>query len=498
MKLHPLSVPFRVVEAALGLFWVLLFAGVAMAGTISGPRAIALLGVGIIAAFAVIVLWQIAYYKRFRYELTNDTFDIAHGVISRRIREIPYDRIQNVSINRNIVQRALGLAEVRIETAGGSDTEAHLRYVGVEEASRLQDEVSDRKRSVTPGTTEEEQTADLVFAIQPRELAVLGVVSFDLRIVFLLLFVVAPFMPTISEALGEGALFLLAVPILLVVLYILTAAVSAAFSVTNYYGFQLFQDREELRYERGLLQRFSGTIPLEKVQTISVSENVLARLVGYASLLVETAGFSPGQTGGSQTAVPIGKRERVVRLAHDIEPFGDVDFERPPKRARERYFVRYMLVLAGLALLTYAATIQWTLAVDWYLVVLALGFPIVPVGAHLKWKHRGYAVSDDYVITRNGFWNRTIAIVPVERIQTVVDSRTIFQRRRHLATLTIDTAGSRSLIADDSRAVDIDADEAARLREEITDHTLDALAETTDPLDTIGRGYERSGGQPST
>lgn len=482
MRLHPLSIPYRIAETALGLIWVVLVAAFALSSGVGGALAVVLFGLLVLGGLAAIVGWEIAYHRRFEYELTDSTLDIASGVLSRREREIPYGRIQNVSINRNVFQRVLGLAEVRIETAGGGTTEAHLRFVGGDEADRLQDELSERKRrepaEIEPGEATERPAREsdhLLFEITSRELGVLGVVSLDARFLVLVLFALSPFLPQLGEFFSGTTALLLVVPIAVVALYLVSAIVSAAYSVTNYYGFRLVRSGDELRYERGLLQRFSGTIPLEKVQAVTISENLLARAFGYASLLVETAGYSPGETGGSQSAIPIARRERVLHLARDIEPFDFPEFERPPKRARERYAVRYLGVLAIVAGLTYAVTWGFDSSVQWYWVLVAL--PLVPIAAHLKWLHRGYALTDGYVLTRNGFWRRTIKIVPYHRVQTVIDSRSIFQRRRRLATLTIDTAGSQSLVSDDSKAVDIDDEIAAELRETIADRLLESIGE---------------------
>lgn len=481
MKLHPLSIPYRIVETLFGLLGVLVIGGFLIFTQADGLTALVLIGVLLIAFIIGAIIWQVAYYRRFEYELTDDTFDIASGVISRRRREIPYGRVQNVSINRNVFQRALGLSELRIETAGGDSTEARLRYVGVDTAQSLQDELSRRKRRAEQGDPEtvddievEPQPPALLFEITGKELAVLGVASLDSRFLFLVIFGISVFFPEIVNLLDAASAFVV-VPIGLLALYVATAAVSAVYSVTNYYGFRLYGASDELRYERGLLQRFSGTIPIEKIQAITVSENVLARQLDYASLLVETAGYSPGETGGSQSAIPIARRERVLDLAQDIEPFESGEFNRPPKRARRRYFFRYIGVLLILLGGAYLIDVLTATDYEWYFVAAAA--PAIPIAAHLKWKHRGYRITDDHVIARNGFWNRTTKVVPYHRVQTVFDSQTIFQRRWSLATLTIDTAGSRSLISDESKAVDIDAETARDLRETVLERTFGSIRE---------------------
>jgi putative membrane protein len=522
MRLHPLSVPYRAARTVGNVLLLFVFAFFGIPQFLDGALAFAIAGVLVVFGLLAIVGWQYAYYRRFTYELTEDTLDVDAGVLSRRSREIPYGRIQNVEIERSVVQRALGLAEIRVETAGGSDTEAQFQFVGAAEADRLQDELSERKRhsraqaggtaiagettDASSGVADEPPTdspaerREVLFEIVPRELVILGLVSLDARILPLAFFAIAPFVSDIERLLGGSAgLAVLTVPAIVLAVYLATTALSAAYAVTNYYDFRLWRIDDELRYERGLLQRFSGTIPLPKVQAVTITENLAARFVGYAALSAETAGFSPGQQGGSQAAVPIARRDRVVELATEIEPVELGAFERPPSRARTRYVARYSIVLGVLTAIAYGAAVAgWN--GPWWAVLLAV--PLIPVAAHLKWRNLGYALTDDHVVTRHGFWSRTTKIVPYHRVQTVADSQTIFQRRRRLATLHVDIAGSRSLVSDDSKAIDLDREVAAELRETISRRLLEDLAEHDDrpedrlldaPAEPVGSRSESAG-----
>jgi putative membrane protein len=474
MKLHPLSVPYRTAQWLVQIGPMLAFGAIAGGSAGDGRLAILASAAVFLLAAGAVAAWQTAYYRRYEYELTEDTFDIFSGVLSRREREIPYDRIQNVSIDRSVFQRFVGLATVELETAGGEGAEAALRYVSEDEAKRLQDELSERKRTSNDrSTSSASENQDLVYEITRPELALLGVVSFDIRLVP---FVVVS-LSTVSQQFESVFLstgFLVATaPLIGLGLYLVSAAFSGLYAMASFYGFRLWRSTDEVRYERGLFQRSSGTIPLKKIQTLFISENVLKRIAGYATLQVETAGFWPGEGGGSRAAVPIAKRDRIEQLARDIEPYESIEFERPPKRARQRYAVRYLLVIGVLVAAGWAGTVLTEYSYPWYAVALLVLF--VPVAAHLKWTQRGYALLDSHVVTRNGFWSRRTDIVPYHRIQTVIASQTIFQRNRNLATLTIDTAGTSGLTGNDGRAVDIDADVAGELREAVAGELLDSL-----------------------
>lgn len=471
MRLDPLSIPYRAVERGLRVVVGFAIAGIAGAGSIGGLEGVAAIGALVVAGIVLSIGWQVAYYRRFEYRLTEDTFDIDSGVFSRRAREIPYGRIQNVDIRQNVIQRVLGIAAVGLETAGGGQTEAQLRFVNLDDARYVQEEVSRRKRSRTAGETDEAEPAEtLLFELTPRELLLLGVVSMDLRVLSVLALPLSIVGPSMIDRLLPRQGTVVFVVLGLVVLLVGSALFSSVRSMTRYYGFVLTERPEEYRYERGLFQRFSGSIPRDKVQTVTLTENLLARRFGYASLSIETAGYSGSNQGtqsGSQSAIPIAERDRVLELAHRIEDFDGLAFERPPKRARQRYAVRYALGLAVVVAAAYGIVRFTDLSFPWY--ALLAGFVLVPVAAHYKWAHRGYRLEDGHVLTRNGFWSQRVSVVPIYRIQTVVSSETVFQRRRDLATLVIDTAGSASLLSDDAKAVDVDAAAAERLREELAD-----------------------------
>ena len=485
MNLDGRTIPYRIVENGARLGGIVVFSVItSSAGSDSlfsgAPIMLGLLAVGM----AITIGWEYARFRRYSYDLAAETFDIHSGVLSRRDREIPYERIQNVDISQNVVQRFLDIAEVRLETAGGSGSEAKLRYVNTAEASRLQEAISQKKRGASADDPPADSDETVLFELSEREHVVLGVVSADLRLLGVLSVFLSAFAPQIASQFGpEFELVSVLGPAVALVAILVLWAGSGILQILRYYGFQLTQREDELRYERGLLQRYNGTVPLSKIQTVTLRENVLARALGYASLTIQTAGNSPGQDGNRvESAVPIAERERALSLARDVEPFGDVTFTRPPKRARTRYAVRYGLVVLGLTAGLWGADALFGIFSRWYLPLA--GLIAVPLAAQLAWKHRGYYADDDHVITRRGFWRRNTMVVPYDRVQTVFSSQTVFQRRRDLGSVTIDTAGSGGLSGGDAVAVDVDAGVADQLRETVADRLQRALGVTSEPVRT--------------
>ncbi|WP_440772741.1 PH domain-containing protein [Natronorubrum sp. DTA28] len=255
---------------------------------------------------------------------------------------------------------------------------------------------------------------------------------------------------------------------------IITYMLSVAYTFATYYDFQLGRADEDFVYERGLLQRYSGSIPVEKVQSVTVTANPLQRLIGYAGLWVETAGYGPDSNGGSQSAVPLAKQGRVHRFTENLTDVETPKFRSPPTMARRRYLARYSMIAAAIVAIFFAIA-QVTGLERWYLA--AVVFAAVPPAAHLKYVHLGYYVGEDHLVVRRGFWSRRTTVIPYYRIQTVSTQRSIFQRRLGLASLVVDTASSRTLFWATPTIYDVDLEDARGVQQASRKRLQSALRE---------------------
>jgi putative membrane protein len=67
--------------------------------------------------------------------------------------------------------------------------------------------------------------------------------------------------------------------------------------------------------------------------------------------------------------------------------------------------------------------------------------------AHLYVKYTRWALERNVLLFRSGWVTRRLTIVPRDRVQTVNVSTSPFDRRRHMASLSVDTAGGSSMSA---------------------------------------------------
>ncbi|PSQ43961.1 hypothetical protein BRD17_05230 [Halobacteriales archaeon SW_7_68_16] len=500
MRLDPLSVPYRIGLRAGAIASSILLAGV-LTGRIEDPTAAATLVVGGVMLASA---YELLRYRRIEYDLSPSTIALRTGVFSRREREVPRRRVQTVDVSRNALQRLLGIATVRFDTAGGDGAEITLVGVAGAEADRLRRELG--------GEVATPDDAGTVFALRGRTFALFCLTSVEAGATAIGSAVVTvTSVPRLVDPSSVG-IVVAAIPgrgpgrivVGIVAVAALAWLLSVAILFVRYYGFRLVRSGDELQYERGLVTRYSGTIPLDKLQTMTVDESVVARRFGYATLRVETASTA-GDEGGLHAAVPLARRDRVLRVARSLDPVGeafDEDLTAPPRRARTRYFVRYGVVALAASVVAAEALVALSASPFAALVVL---LP-VPVAAHLTWTNRGYATADAGLVTRTGVFVRHTRVAPYYRLQTLSRAATLFQRRRDLATVIGDTAGAGG--TGDAVAIDVDADAADRLFATLERRLNRSLAErrrdagrtpvlTDDPAATTEPTVPTGGGGPT-
>lgn len=92
-------------------------------------------------AIAPYLVWLELRYQYYKYYLTDREILIRKGVIRHERTVIPYDKVQNVNVSRSIFERLLGLATLKIETAGTNPGEAEGLLPGVGHYRELVDEI---------------------------------------------------------------------------------------------------------------------------------------------------------------------------------------------------------------------------------------------------------------------------------------------------------------------------------------------------------------------
>jgi len=95
----------------------------------------------LIFAVAPLYFWMRLTYENFTYELMENDLVVREGVLTRKSSVIPYAKIQDISSERTLFERTLGLATVEIETAGVHHSRSDVVIPGVANKDELISEI---------------------------------------------------------------------------------------------------------------------------------------------------------------------------------------------------------------------------------------------------------------------------------------------------------------------------------------------------------------------
>ncbi len=156
-KLHPRaywlfflssSLYFVTMCLCIGIVFLVLFLTELNSGNelLPGTKMLGMIGIPLWFFFFVIgpFIWAKLTYRFYRYELRKDSLQIECGVLRKVYTTIPFERIQNVDIQRGIWSRTLGLSWLIIQTAGLSGaggSEGALPGLSKEVAEQLRKEL---------------------------------------------------------------------------------------------------------------------------------------------------------------------------------------------------------------------------------------------------------------------------------------------------------------------------------------------------------------------
>lgn len=456
-RLHPLTLLFGLIKGLRGAIPIIpliffgsrwMFAGILM------------------MIFAGTIVTAFVRYFSFSYRIEGNEMITKQGILERKQRNIPLERIQEIRIEQGVMHRLFGVVDAKVETGGGGGAEASLSVLSRNEAERLRQAVFERVTAIRagrsiPGTdgvsaAPERQT---IRRLSIKDLVIAGLTTNHLVSAMVLAGALWNFaddilpqsiyqraadliykMSKVLIAKGAATTVLLTLLVLLAI-FVIGLIFSVIGSVIRFYGFTFSRLGENLHRSYGLLTHRASSLPRRRIQVLEIEEKMLRRLFGLATLRADTSGSrreNEDDNEGRDVLIPIVQRSEVDELLPVIFPdlnSDQADWQRVSKLAIRRGTIK------GAIFCLVVAVILFALGRNLSALIFLLALPLVYVVNVNRYRNLGYAMGERYFRTRRGWLGRSTHIVPINKIQAVEISQTPFDRRLDLATLSIDTAG---------------------------------------------------------
>ena len=436
-----------------------------------------------VAGFAALVAFvaSTVQWWFYRYRLTARDITLRSGVISKQERIVPYERIQSVDLDEAPLERLLRVVRVRIETAAGGQVGSDIQIQALRrddalalrtqlltarQALRAARQADQDEPVVAPSTLATAAGApaaapeaaspvrsgamggELIRRMSTRDLLLTGATSGRIGPAAALVGATSQFADDlIPESLWNrvpwdgfvaAASDLRIIMGAVLVFGIIAWSLAIVTTALTFGGFELRRENDQLYLQYGLLDRRRVTIPMRRIQAISVHESILRQPFGLAEIRFETAGFGK-DTASNGVLFPMLRRAEVAALLQEASPEFAMEIDpsrlnRLPSRARSRYVVSASIgwvITVALA----SVIVSWLTDIPWWWVAsLVLATPgFVWFGA-LRYRDAGWLLDGEQFLMRWRATGRVTILTRIRRVQFRKLTADPFQRRASLAT----------------------------------------------------------------
>ncbi|NJC70373.1 PH domain-containing protein [Planosporangium thailandense] len=392
-RLHPLTPLLRGVHVLAIVIGIFSWQGYQQLGPLRWALGSA--GVLVVASVLAAVSWYTTGYQVHGRELR-----ISEGLLWRRTRAIPLERLQTVDVVRPLLARLTGVAELRLEVIGSYRAEAPLAYLSLPVASRLREHLLSLAGG-RDGATAGPPAERIVHRV--RNGRVLLAQLLTPHTWFVPLGLVVAVLPYRSQ---QGWNLVAVGSLLTAVLGVVQVPLRR---IVDDWHFHIREDEAGLRLYHGLLSTRSQTVPRPRIQAIGVTWPLMWRPLGWLQARMDVAGYG----------------------AYDREAGKHASLLLPVADLRTAHPVLGAVLGAEL-----------------------LAPPLVPAPRRARWlaplRYRLLAVGHDreLVYARDGWLVRRLVIAPLARAQSVRVVQGPIQRLLGLADVHVDTAGRLHVVGE--------------------------------------------------
>tara|TARA_B110000046_G_scaffold15690_1_gene15056 strand:+ start:70379 stop:71866 length:1488 start_codon:yes stop_codon:yes gene_type:complete len=413
---------------------------------------------GIVVIAIITLVYSILVYRKFFFYLKDGEFVIEKGLINREKISVPFERIQSVHIDQNVIQRALKVVGLKIDTAGSGTKELEIAALPDSYARSIQEFLLERKKQVAAETDQDaveqevEETSKSfgkpLIQLSLLDVVKVGLTENHLKTSFALFALVngyywqnqdffsAFFLDYIK---GGQAVWvkkwLLILPLMLISLLLISIVSSIVLSVLKYYGLRFIVSSKEVQKVSGLLKKTEYQIPIHKIQYLKYSSNPLRKLFGLKTIVVKQPSSKASEDKQS-LMIPGCKEFQLQAIIHELFP----ELEKPSFtifKANVYLKVQMALFFAILpstffGLLGFLDARAFSISILWLLIALTLSIQYASK-MHLD-------IDSEVMRLRKGWIFPKTEVVKYYKLQSVSIRQNVFQKRRKVAHLDFYTA----------------------------------------------------------
>jgi putative membrane protein len=413
----------------------------------------AMAGIGFIV---LIILDVVILYATYRYRIEDDQIQVRQGFFTKELLNLKFARVQNINNAVPWYFKPFNLVRCTLDSAGSSSKEIDIPGITVQRSAEIANIINRYQKShdleIEQEQVSEEVEDDKTLFLSNWEVTKFG---FTNSMIFVFAGALFPVIEKLTETTGidfsdylKQLAVMLPLPDMLakiVLVFIsmllfgfLLLCVTAAGSFVRYHNYELYDEGKKLKRIAGLLERQTIYLNKNKVQGISIKQNVFARMLGRVTMYFQqTQADANGMVKKQPFIIPMLKPDEWQEQLKMIYPevanltlnFQPIEF---------RYFTK--IVVYGFLLPVSLISLPLSIFVSpFFLLLYLVGIPIVGL-AYLRYRRYGYSVHDNFLVIREGMIGTNYHVIERFKAQHLSEVTSPSQRRHRLGSLKIQMA----------------------------------------------------------
>jgi len=407
-------------------------------------------GIGLLGTIYGVV----AFFKYYFY-LEEDELIIKSGVFGKKLVNIPFERIQTIDFEQNIVHQIFNVVALKIDTAGSAKSEFKFDALDRKTAEELRTMILQKKKNLVKSSSavilQDEplvEKAETIFTLSPLDLVKVGITENHFHSFWLIFAAVMYFMQSVDD-LGYNvwnyledfneSIFFKSVALIasaIVFFIVISFLYSLIRTILRYYNLKFQRTDTGFKIIAGLFNRREVAARDNKIQIMNWSQNLLQKFIKLFEINLKQA--SSVQVKSKKSIIVPGS---YMQQIDDVQSYlfrkGELD-GLEFKKVSVHYFYRRAIFLSFALIVV--STILFLVDKQLVLTGLIPLFSIWILSSYLSYKKKKYAVNDFVLQTNGGVYGHGHSLMKLYKVQSVKIKRNLYQRRRGLSTIIVYTA----------------------------------------------------------
>ncbi|MBK8518504.1 MAG: PH domain-containing protein [Saprospiraceae bacterium] len=408
----------------------------------------------LVAISALTMIYSIINFFKTYFIIKGDELVLHTGIFNKKKLSIPFERIQTVNFEQNIMHQLFSVLRMKLDTAGSEKNEFEFHAIESEKAYALRDLImsgkkNQKSKTVNSINAENKVIYESILELSPLDLLKVGLTENHIRsggLVFLFFFWIYQNLQEVgvnvddySQEIPDWQPGLYSILTLIFILLIISILISLVRTVIKNYDLKFLRSAKGFKVVSGLFTKKEISALDHKIQYISWSDNILKKWIGFKDLFLNQAS-SNELTAKQNIHIPGCNTNHIHLVTTSL--FGQIDFDNIFMHPIDKkYFSRFTLILSIIitilsgvaAIVNYQSNIIFIIGAGIYFIITR----------YFKFRKKAYGYNDELIYIKGGIFGDKEEVLQMFKIQALKIHQTPYQTRHQLADITLHTASGK-------------------------------------------------------